>query len=234
MPMMDNLHTELQPTIFISYAHENETFEVSVKAFADWLRDHQCNVLTDHQYSHRPPTEGWQRWMRNCIDNADIVLIVCTPMVKDHFEMSSETFRGKGIAYESTIVTQQIYDDFMLNTKFFPILPDDGDETNLPTTLKPWWNGHRFPTGNDGILKLIHESTTSSADKSGNQQPSNQSTKRIIQDEQKCYLLITSYNDYLGRIVEAWNRDKDLRSFSKHFEPQERSYTSVRPETLTR
>lgn len=44
----------------------------------------------------------------------------------------------------------------MRNTKFFPILPDgDGREADIPTTLKGWWNGHRFPSGNKGILRMI-------------------------------------------------------------------------------
>jgi hypothetical protein len=52
-------------------------------------------------------------------------------------------------------VTQHIYDDAMRNTKFFPILPDGGGESDIPTFLKPWWNSHRFPSRNAGIHHMI-------------------------------------------------------------------------------
>jgi hypothetical protein len=67
------------PTVFISYAHENEDLRASVKTRADWLSSHNCTVLTDHAYIHRPPEVGWQAWMLKCIGAADTVLVVCTP-----------------------------------------------------------------------------------------------------------------------------------------------------------
>lgn len=145
------------PTVFISYAHENETLRASVKALADWLGHRGCSILTDHRYVHRPPPEGWQAWMLTCIDKADTVLVVCTPKLKGRYEKSAAPDSGRGATYEGAIVTQHIYDDAMRNTKFFPILPDDGSEDDVPTTLKPWWNGHRFPSGNDGILRMVHQ-----------------------------------------------------------------------------
>jgi hypothetical protein len=143
------------PTVFISYAHESDTLRAFVAALAEWLRGHGCRVFTDHPYVDRPPPEGWQAWMRGCIEEADAVLVVCTPKLKGRYEKTAAPGAGRGITYEGALVTQRMYDDAMRNTKFFPLLPEGGSEDDIPTTLRPWWNGHRFPGGNEGIRRMV-------------------------------------------------------------------------------
>lgn len=143
------------PTVFISYAHESEDLRASVKTLADWLGNHDCTVLTDHAYAYRPPEAGWLVWMLNCIEVADTVLVVCTPKLKARYDKNAAPDEGRGATYEGAIVTQHIYDNAMRNTKFFPILPDDGQEDNIPMALKPWWNNHWFPSGTGGIHSMI-------------------------------------------------------------------------------
>ncbi|MFM8443646.1 MAG: toll/interleukin-1 receptor domain-containing protein, partial [Methylococcus sp.] len=152
MPMTANLP---KPKVFISYAHESETFRDQVRELADWLGQHGCELLTDHPYLYRPPPEGWQAWMLGCIDRADIVLVVCTPKLKARYEKTAEPDTGLGATYEGSIVTQHIYNAAMRNTKFYPILPDGGDMANVPLTLQAWWNGHYFPKGNENIRRMI-------------------------------------------------------------------------------
>ena len=143
-----------QPTVFISYAHESDALRASVKALAGWLERRGCTVLTDHLYQYRPPDVGWQAWMLDCIEKAEIVLVICTPKLKLRYERNAPLDSGRGATYEGAIVTQHLYDNAMRNTKFFPILPDDGGrEVDIPTTLKAWWNGHRFPSGNEGLCE---------------------------------------------------------------------------------
>ena len=143
------------PIVFISYAHESDALRVAVRTLADWLGQQGCKLLTDHAFGYRPPTEGWQAWMLNCIRQADIVLVVCTPKLRQRYEKTGDLDSGRGATYEGAIVTQHIYDTVMRNDKFYPLLPNDGDENDIPTTLKPWWNGHRFPSGNEGIRRMI-------------------------------------------------------------------------------
>lgn len=154
---MPKSRTANQPVVFISYAHESAAFRESVKHLADWLAEHSCRVLTDHGYGYRPPAEGWQAWMLGCIDWADIVLVVCTPRLKARYEKTESPGTGFGGTYEGAIVTQRIYDAQMRNTKFYPILPDEGTLDDVPTTLKAWWNGHRFPSGYEGICRMIFD-----------------------------------------------------------------------------
>lgn len=145
------------PTVFISYAHENDALRAAVKALADWLAQRGCTVLTDHLHIYRPPPEGWQAWMLACIARADVVLVVCTPMLKARYEKTASPDSGRGATYEGSIVTQHIYDAAMRNTKFFPILPEAGAVDDVPTFLKPWFNGHRFPSGYEGIRCMIFD-----------------------------------------------------------------------------
>jgi len=148
--MPDSAPSKQPPTLFISYAHESDALRTSVAALAQWLVGHGCRVFTDHPYIDRPPPEGWLAWMLGCIEQADTVLVVCTPRLKGRYEKTAAPDAGRGATYEGAIVTQRIYDDVMRNTKFFPILPDGGSEDHIPTTLKPWWNGTGFPVATRG------------------------------------------------------------------------------------
>ncbi|MGH7730376.1 MAG: toll/interleukin-1 receptor domain-containing protein [Candidatus Eiseniibacteriota bacterium] len=142
--MPDRTPSKQSPTVFISYAHESDALRAAVRKLAVWLSAQECSVMTDHPFVDRPPPEGWQAWMLGCIDQADTVLVVCTPRLKSRYEKTAVPDAGRGATYEGAIVTQRIYDDVMRNTKFFPILPDGGNEDDIPTALKSWWNGHRF------------------------------------------------------------------------------------------
>ena len=148
------------PIVFISYAHESSALRAAVKSLADWLAARDCAVITDHPHIDRPPAEGWQAWMLDCIERADTVLIVCTPKLKARYEKTANPDTGRGATYEGAIVTQRIYDAAMRNTKFFPIVPDGGSDGDVPTFLSPWSNGHRFTSGNEGIRRLIYSGPT--------------------------------------------------------------------------
>ena len=155
--MMAQQQTKVSPIVFISYAHENDSLRVAVKTLADWLGQHGCKPLTDHAFGYRPPPEGWQAWMLGCIHQADIVLVVCTPKLRQRYEKTGDLESGRGATYEGAIVTQHIYDDIMRNDKFYPILPDEGSESDIPMALKSWWNGHRFPSGSEAIRRMIFD-----------------------------------------------------------------------------
>ncbi|MGH8574933.1 MAG: hypothetical protein ACREX8_20550 [Gammaproteobacteria bacterium] len=126
------------PRVFISYAHESGALRVSVAALAEWLGGRDCRVLTDHPFVDRPPPEGWLVWMLVCIEQAETALVMRAPKLKARYEKTAAPDAGRGATYEGAIVTQRIYD---------AVLPDGGSEGDIPITLTPWWNGHRFPGG---------------------------------------------------------------------------------------
>ncbi len=154
---MKNPHQNNPPIVFISYAHEGDLGE-KVAALSEWLLNKGVQVITDHPYKNRPPEEGWRAWMQHNIEDCDLVLIVCSKRYKDLFEKRPVTDRGgHGVSWESAIITSEIYWSRMYNRRFYPILPDGGDLCHVPAILKDWYNGHRFPSGNERILSLIRD-----------------------------------------------------------------------------
>ncbi|MFN7820551.1 MAG: SEFIR domain-containing protein [Cyanobacteriota bacterium] len=153
---MDPHRATPKPKVFISYAHEGDLRE-GVGALAEWLRGNGVEPITDHPYRHRPPEIGWRAWMQHSIEAADVVLIVCSQRYKHLFEKREDPAAsgGFGGTWESAIITSDLYDSRLSNTRFFPILPDGGEHQHVPMLLKDWHNNHRFPSGNQGILALI-------------------------------------------------------------------------------
>lgn len=93
------------PVVFISYAHEG-FLQAQVKALADWLTEHQVQVITDHPYTNRPPEQGWRAWMQHSVEDADLVLIVCTERYKRLFEKREVPDEGgRGVTWESAVIT---------------------------------------------------------------------------------------------------------------------------------
>jgi hypothetical protein len=148
-----------QPRVFISYAHESDELRASVRALGDWLVTKGCVVLTDHPFVDRAPPKGWPIWMLDCIKQASVVLVVCTPKLKARFEKDAPADEGQGATYEGSIVTRAIYGAAMHNEKFFPIVPDGGRPENIPDILQDWRNDHHFPSGNERIRRLIFNET---------------------------------------------------------------------------
>jgi len=147
----------INPRVFISFAHESVEHREAVRVLADWLIERGIEAITDHPYENRPPELGWQAWMLHNIEDVDVVLVVCTPLLKARYEKREELGIGLGATYEGAIITQAMYDAAQRNTKFFPVLPDGGNYENIPITLRPFYNRHCFPSGNDRILRLITE-----------------------------------------------------------------------------
>ncbi len=147
--------------VFISYAWEQPEFKEDVRVFAAWLAnqlanrgDHKSEILIDFLYSITPPAEGWLTWMYNGIKHAETVLVICSPKYLDAFNKVDNGKGGRGSTYEGAIINQSIYNSYQHNTKFFPILHDNGSVDDIPDTLLPWWNGLRFPSNNETIFRL--------------------------------------------------------------------------------
>ena len=145
------------PTVFISYAHEGDLRE-RVAELAEYLRENGVQAITDHPYENRPPEKGWRAWMQHNIEDCDVVLIVCSERYKALFEKREVADQGgRGVTWESAIITSDLYNSRLVNRRFYPILPDNGDVSHIPAILYDWYNGHRFPSGNDRILSLIRD-----------------------------------------------------------------------------
>lgn len=122
------------PRVFISYAHESESHNENIFELSERLRSEGVDCYID-QYEISP-AEGWPRWSRNQIQQADFVLVVCTETYKSRFEGSEVHGKGAGAKWEGAIITQELYDSEDRNTKFIPIVFDSEDLKYIPVEMR--------------------------------------------------------------------------------------------------
>ena len=122
------------PTVFISYSHDSREHADRVLALADRLRAEGVDVILD-QYEGSP-AEGWPRWMDRHIENADFVLMICTRTYFHRVTGKEEVGKGLGVRWEGNLIYQYIYDAGTQNTRFIPILFEDGDPAYIPKPVR--------------------------------------------------------------------------------------------------
>ena len=147
-------------SVFISYAWEDGehgAFRRKVKQMRDWLRGQSIHVVSDFDHAIRPPENGWPIWMQHSIEDASVVLIVCSAKYKLRYEKRGPKDEGLGATWEGAIITQNLYDGAQRNKKFYPIFVDPVEFKHVPTALKAWCNGHSFPSTQKNILTLIQQ-----------------------------------------------------------------------------
>jgi hypothetical protein len=120
--------------VFISYAHEKDSHNEKVFELSERLRSEGIDCSID-QYEISPP-EGWARWCRNQIKQADFVLVVCTETYERRFDGSESRGTGAGVKWEGAIITQELYDSEGSNTKFIPVVFDSYDIKYIPTEMR--------------------------------------------------------------------------------------------------
>ncbi|MGB1010606.1 MAG: SEFIR domain-containing protein, partial [Thiolinea sp.] len=131
------------PRVFISYSHDSDEHRDFVLNLANHLRAEGVESWID-QYVPGFPAQGWQRWMEHEIEQADFVLLVCTPLYHQRF-MGEDQEGGRGVNFEGVVISQLLYDGFQQNTKFLPVVPEGGHFEHVPVTLR----SHFFQLEND-------------------------------------------------------------------------------------
>ena len=138
--------------IFISYSHDSDDHKALVRSIADRLRADGLDCKID-QYLNGFPPEGWQRWMQTQIEEADYVLILCTPLYLQRFRgRASEG--GRGVNFEGVVISQTLYDEYYRNTKFIPVIPDAGSIDNVPLPLKAY-STYRLPADYTQLYRVL-------------------------------------------------------------------------------
>jgi TIR domain len=122
------------PRVFISYSHESKSHNEKVFELSETLRSEGVDCYID-QYEVSPP-EGWPRWSRNQIQQANFVLVVCTETYKKRFEGSEVAGTGAGAKWEGAIISQELYDSEGRNTKFIPIVFNADDVKHIPVEMR--------------------------------------------------------------------------------------------------
>jgi hypothetical protein len=113
----------LGPRVFVSYSHDSKAHSDRVLELAARLRAEGVNAWLD-RYVQSPP-EGWIQWLAREVNEADFVLMVCTPTYRRRFEGEEAEGRGLGVNFEGATMQKLIYADGHRSEKFVPVLFED-------------------------------------------------------------------------------------------------------------
>lgn len=83
------------------------------------------NCEIDQHFLPAYPKDGWMKWMRDQINQADFVLMVCTPTYRDRYERNVEE-SGNGVGFEGLVISERLYEEYFKSLKFVPVICDGG------------------------------------------------------------------------------------------------------------
>lgn len=121
------------PRVFISYSHDTTDHKDRVRDLAGELRRNGCDVRLDQYES--TPDEGWQRWMTVQVEQADVVLLVCTETFKRRFEGNEKPGVGRGADFEGLLTSQRLYENTRKH-RIIPVLFPPETERAVPMALR--------------------------------------------------------------------------------------------------
>lgn len=136
--------------VFISYAHESKQLSDSVLEFSNYLRAQGVDAEID-QYEEAP-VEGWPKWMMRQIQEADYVLVVCSPLFYERANDFSGKSEGAGVKWETALILQQLYNLNTNNDKFIPIVFNRSSLDSIPLPLQAYT--HYYVSEEEQKLKL--------------------------------------------------------------------------------
>lgn len=119
--------------VFVSYSWDSDEHQQRVKQLVDVLRGYGFEATMD-LYALNPP-EGLPAWMLSSIRKADYVLMVITETYRRRCEGDEDPGKGKGVKWETGIITRKIFQDEFINGKFLPVLLDRADAKSMPSVL---------------------------------------------------------------------------------------------------
>jgi SEFIR domain len=140
------------PRAFISYSHDSAEHDERVRALADRLCGDGVDCTIDQYDPH--PREPWPRWMDRQIEEADFVLVVCTPTYLRRTKGSEPPGVGLGVTFESVLIIQDLYDAGMWNEKFVPVLFDGASPRSIPKPLRSYTH-FRLDAGYESLLRHL-------------------------------------------------------------------------------
>lgn len=152
--------TSSAPRIFISYSHDSVEHRAAVLALSNRLRTDGLDCQID-QYVNGFPPQGWQRWMEEQIEQADYVLLMCTPVYFQRYRGLDED-GGRGVNFEGVVISQHLYEAYYRNTKFVPVIPAGGAYADVPIALRQY-NTYEVPRQYDDLYRYLSDQPAKTA-----------------------------------------------------------------------
>jgi len=146
-------------TIFISYANESNEHAEAVRTLADHLVIDGLQVTLDQYEPH--PTVDWITWMNTGLDQADVVLMVCSPAYYRRVMRREKAGVGLGAQWEGHLIHTRLYDDLAQAHKYIPILFPGMTPDTIPDALRHYqrYNVAR-PTMDDAGYEALYRHLT--------------------------------------------------------------------------
>ena len=144
------------PNVFISYSHDSSQHKEQVLELSDRLRDDgiDCNI---DQYEEFSPPEGWPRWTERQIEEVDFVLVVCSEIFLRRLMGEETPGIGRGARWEGNAIYQLLYNAGTLNTKFIPVLLENGKPEHIPTSLQ---GTKHYSLSTEGVYDELYRKLT--------------------------------------------------------------------------
>jgi hypothetical protein len=137
--------------VFITYSHDSPEHRHRVLALAERLRKDGVDAQLD-QYVAGTPARGWPRWMEDRLEWAQFVLVICTETYQRRFLGREEPDKGKGVDWEGSLITLEMYHARSDARKFVPVLFDREDKRFIPGQLSG--HTHYLLSSEDNYAKL--------------------------------------------------------------------------------
>lgn len=141
------------PKVFISYSYDSKEHRDFVRGISDRMRAKDGLDCQIDQYVNGSPPEGWLRWMETQIEQADFVLLVCTPNYLKRYR-GEEREGGRGVTFEGVVISQVLYDHYYHSTKFIPVIPENGNPDHVPIPLKAY-SCYSLPVDYDKLCRVL-------------------------------------------------------------------------------
>ena len=116
--------------VFISYSWDNVEHQQWVSRLAsDLIKTYGIDVILDQ--FELSAGKDLTYFMENSIEKADKVLVILSPNYKTKAES-----RESGVGYETSMISQEIFESPITNVKFIPVLRVGNATTSSPKFLK--------------------------------------------------------------------------------------------------
>lgn len=147
--------------VFISYAQSPPKNKGLVAELVTALRRAGLAVTFDQDVaSPQGPPEGWPKWMRNRIEEADWVIAVCNEAYYRRYRGREEPGLGLGACWEGAIIEQALYEEGTFNRKFIPVLFGDVSVKYIPDPLRAFTH-YRLPSDVPKLTAALAETPAS-------------------------------------------------------------------------
>jgi len=94
--------------VFISYSHDDKEHRKRVLQFSNKLHSNGFDCRIDQYIEHDPPAD-WSLWMEDEIEEANFILVVCTPTYYERYRKKGPKDKGLGAKWEGAILRRELY-----------------------------------------------------------------------------------------------------------------------------